>query len=256
MDWMGTLMAGLVGAKIAVAIIPLLVLAATTWMTWRIVEKAGFPGYVGLLTLTILIPGIGWLIWIVLHWVLAFMAWPRDGVPAAATGYLPAGSRGPAQPLPSGGFGMPAPSGPALTGPAPSAPALAPPQPAPQAQIGGHGPTTAPAALTYAPAVHSPGWALGLDGQPAPVLTFGETIPTLTVTGSNGTGDLVVIDPSVASPHARFHVLPGRLGLEDSGSPGGTFIDGAQLLPIHGVREITASRRLRFGTVELTLNRT
>jgi pSer/pThr/pTyr-binding forkhead associated (FHA) protein len=46
-----------------------------------------------------------------------------------------------------------------------------------------------------------------------------------------------------------------RLGLEDLGSPGGTFIDGARLLPEHGPRDISAVRSIRLGSVELALSR-
>jgi pSer/pThr/pTyr-binding forkhead associated (FHA) protein len=46
-----------------------------------------------------------------------------------------------------------------------------------------------------------------------------------------------------------------RLGLEDLGSAGGTFIDGARLLPEHGPRDISETRMIRFGTVELALSR-
>ena len=47
-----------------------------------------------------------------------------------------------------------------------------------------------------------------------------------------------------------------RLGLADLGSPGGTFIDGARLLPEHGPRDISAARAIRLGSVELALSRT
>ena len=46
-----------------------------------------------------------------------------------------------------------------------------------------------------------------------------------------------------------------RVGLEDLGSPGGTLIDGARLLPEHGPRDITAARTIRFGAIDLTLGR-
>jgi hypothetical protein len=51
-------------------------------------------------------------------------------------------------------------------------------------------------------------------------------------------------------------VAASRLGLEDLGSAGGTFIDGARLLPEHGARDITAARAIRLGNVELALVRT
>ncbi|MDB5486530.1 MAG: hypothetical protein JWQ58_245, partial [Reyranella sp.] len=39
------------------------------------------------------------------------------------------------------------------------------------------------------------------------------------------------------------------------GSPGGTFIDGARLLPEHGPRDISAVRSVRLGSVDLALTR-
>ncbi len=68
-------------------------------------------------------------------------------------------------------------------------------------------------------------------------------------------GELSVPDPSVGRPHARLLVAGERLGLEDLGTPGGTFIDGARLLPEHGPRDISAAGVIRVGTVELTLSK-
>ncbi len=62
-------------------------------------------------------------------------------------------------------------------------------------------------------------------------------------------------DPTVGQPHARLFVSGGRLGLEDLGTPGGTRIDGARLLPEHGPRDISAARVIHVGTVELALSR-
>ncbi len=67
--------------------------------------------------------------------------------------------------------------------------------------------------------------------------------------------ELAVPDPSVGRPHARLLIAAGRLGLEDLGTAGGTFIDGARLLPEHGPRDISAARAIRLGTVELALSR-
>jgi pSer/pThr/pTyr-binding forkhead associated (FHA) protein len=67
--------------------------------------------------------------------------------------------------------------------------------------------------------------------------------------------ELSVPDPSVGRPHARLLIAVGRLGLEDLGTAGGTFIDGARLLPEHGPRDISAARSIRLGTVELALSR-
>jgi hypothetical protein len=77
----------------------------------------------------------------------------------------------------------------------------------------------------------------------------------LTGEGSGAPGELVVADPSVGRPHARLLTAAGRLGLEDLGTPGGTFIDGARLLPAHGPRDVTAVRALKFGNVVLALSR-
>ncbi|HJQ57023.1 MAG TPA: FHA domain-containing protein, partial [Vineibacter sp.] len=62
-------------------------------------------------------------------------------------------------------------------------------------------------------------------------------------------------EASIGNPHARLHLAQGRLGLEDLGSQGGTAIDGAQLLPSHGIREVTQSKRIRFGALEFALAR-
>jgi len=67
--------------------------------------------------------------------------------------------------------------------------------------------------------------------------------------------ELSVPDPSIGRPHARLLIAAGRLGLEDLGTAGGTFIDGARLLPEHGPRDISAARSIRLGTVELALSR-
>ena len=67
--------------------------------------------------------------------------------------------------------------------------------------------------------------------------------------------ELSVPDPSVGRPHARLLIAAGRLGLEDLGTAGGTFIDGARLLPEHGPRDISAARSIRLGAVELALSR-
>jgi len=91
------------------------------------------------------------------------------------------------------------------------------------------------------------GVALTIDGSaPAYVLTGAPAaLPT----------ELSVPDPSVGRPHARLLIAAGRLGLEDLGSAGGTFIDGARLLPEHGPRDISAARAIRLGTVDLALSR-
>lgn len=89
--------------------------------------------------------------------------------------------------------------------------------------------------------------ALSIDGAlPAYVLTGAATAQP---------SELSVPDPSVGQPHARLLSAAGRLGLEDLGTAGGTFIDGARLLPEHGPRDISAARTIRLGSVELALSR-
>jgi hypothetical protein len=91
------------------------------------------------------------------------------------------------------------------------------------------------------------GVALSLDDTQASYLLTGE--------GSGAPGELVVSDPSIGRPHARLLTAAGRLGLEDLGTPGGTFIDGARLLPAHGPRDISAVRAVKIGNVVLALSR-
>src|SRR5437899_12519176 len=79
------------------------------WMAWRIVEKAGFPGWAGLAAVLLTLTGIASIVPLVLLWVFAFMRWPRDqssdmvvalgspAAPAASTPRaLPAPPRAPA----------------------------------------------------------------------------------------------------------------------------------------------------------------
>ena len=89
-------------------------------------------------------------------------------------------------------------------------------------------------------------------------LAFDDSRPSYTLTGEAGGGpdELVVAEPSVGRPHARLLTASGRIGLQDLGSPGGTYIDGARLLPAHGPRDITAVRTVKLGNVELALSRT
>jgi hypothetical protein len=102
-----------------------------------------------------------------------------------------------------------------------------------------------------------PGWTLSTPGPGgAPfVLAMTEGKAIYVVSGQGGGGDLIVPEASIGSPHARLHLAPGRVGLEDLGTPGGTAIDGAQLLPSHGIREITQSKKIRFGALEFSLQR-
>ena len=210
---------GLFGLTSAFAAIAL-VLAA--WMCWRIADKAGLPGWSGAVAILLTLTGIGSVVSLILLWVFAFMRWPRDGV--ARVGAL--------------GGPVAAPAGAAAGAPIPPSPtALAPPPSPPRVLADRRGWTLAGSGVTLA----------FDDGRPA---------YTLTREGSGAAGELVVPDPSVGRPHARLLTAAGRIGLEDLGTPGGTFIDGARLLPSHGPRDITAVRAIRLGNVELALSRT
>ncbi|WP_422009652.1 FHA domain-containing protein [Reyranella sp.] len=194
------------------------VLAA--WMAWRIVEKAGLPGWTGLGAILLTLTGVGTIVPLILLWIFAFMRWPRDE----------AGPVGPA-----GSFGY------------------APPR--------GGAPTTGPVVLSGPPMAlpDARGWrlsgALGNGGTVS--LAIGGNTGTYALTGApaGAPTDLSVPDPSVGRPHARLMLSGQRLGLEDLGSPGGTFLDGARLLPEHGPRDISAVRSIRLGSVELSLTR-
>ena len=193
-----TALAGLLGLGGAFALVGL-VLAG--WMAWRIVEKAGLPGWAGLGAIALTLTAVGTVVPLVLLWVFAFMRWPRDEAGAETAG---------AAPRP-----------------------LAPPS----------------KALT-----DRRGWRLEGGGVS---LAFDESAPIYRLTGgpAEQPTDLVVPDPSVGKPHARLLTAANRLGLEDLGSPGGTYIDGARLLPEHGPRDISAVRSIRLGSVELVLSR-
>lgn len=184
----------------------------------------------------------------------------------------------PSGPVPGpGGYQppVPPPSGygqPPVPPPASASPSSAPSQPAGAGDteatvIAGRSMPSAsapaPTPLSPTPAAPPPaptsggGWTLstpGPGGQPF-VLTLTEGKANYLVTGQSGGGDLIVPEASIGNPHARLHLAPGRLGLEDLGSPGGTAIDGAQLLPSHGIREVTQSKKIRFGALEFSLSR-
>jgi hypothetical protein len=206
---------GFLGLTSAFAVISAILGA---WMAWRIAEKAGFPGWVGLaavvaamlLTLT----GIGLIVSLVLLWVFAFMRWPRD---QAGDLVVAAGSPG---------------------GPVPLAPR----------SIAGPPRTLA----------DRRGWRLSgtLPSGAGVALGIGDGTSNWIVTGATTAkpGELSVPDPSVGQPHARLLCASGRLGLEDLGG-GETLIDGARLLPEHGARDISQARVVRFGNVELALSR-
>jgi hypothetical protein len=202
---------GLFGLSGVFALIGL-VLAA--WMAWRIVEKAGLPGWLGLGSILLTLTAVGTIVPLILLWVFAFMRWPRDGaVPTMA-----------------------------LPGQPPAAPAQPGMLPPPPKALGDRRPWRLNGLLPTGGTV-----AIAVDG----------TVPAYLLTGA-GTAqanELSVPDPSVGQPHARLLVAGGRLGLEDLGTPGGTLIDGARLLPEHGPRDISAARTIRLGSVELALSR-
>jgi hypothetical protein len=196
---------GLFGLSSAFAAVAL-VLAA--WMAWRIVAKAGLPGWLGLIAVLLSLTGVGAIVPLVALWIFAFAGWPRDA-----------------------------------TAPASAAP-----------------PAVTPAALP-APSAALPDrrpWRLsGTVAGGSVSLAFDDARPSYLLTGAPAVapGDLSVPDPSVAAPHARLLIAGARLGLEDLGSAGGTFIDGARLLREHGPRDISQARTIRLGTVDLALSR-
>ena len=188
------------------------------WMAWRIVEKAGLPGWTGLGSILLSLTAVGAIIPLILLWVFAYMRWPRDEPAPASPGYAPPPPRGP-----------PTPAGPA---------ALAPPLAALPDGRGWKLTGVLASGGTVSLAVYGGPATYALTSAPAATMT-----------------DLSVPDPSVGPPHARLLTAGQRLGLEDLGSPGGTFIDGARLLPEHGPRDISAARIIRLGSVELALSR-
>jgi hypothetical protein len=209
---------GLAGLGSAFALVSLLLMA---WMAWRIVEKAGFPGWTGLGAVLLTLTAVGTVVPLILLWVFAFMRWPRD---AMAVGVSPDAS--------------------AAAGPATGA-----------------GPPIAPSALPPPPQALADSRAWRLAGKAgdgsAITLGFDASSPSWLLTGAAGGSrtDLVVPDPSIGRPHARLMVAGGRIGLADLGTAGGTYIDGARLLPEHGPRDVTAVRTIRLGDVELALTR-
>jgi hypothetical protein len=210
---------GLFGLTSAFALVALVLMA---WMAWRIVAKAGLPGWLGLIAVLLTLTGVGAIVPVVALWVFAYMGWPRDSLQLALPGSTPAPS--------------PAPNNPPAN---PSTPAAALPPPM--------------AALP-----DRRGWRLsGTVAGGSVSLAFDGSSPVYLLTGAAASqpGELCVPDPSVASPQARQLIAGPRLGLEDLGSAGGTFIDGARLLPEHGPRDISAARKIRLGGVELALSK-
>ena len=207
---------GLAGLTSAFAVVAFTLFA---WMAWRIVAKAGLPGWTGLAAVLLTLTAVGTIVPLILLWVFAFMRWPRDEAPVAALAGTGAGGR-----------------------PVPASPALA-----------------APAKALAAPNVDRRGWRLAgkLANGTGLQLSFDDSASTWLLTGAPAVQptELCVPDASVGQPHARLMVAGTRIGLADLGSANGTFIDGARLLPEHGARDITAIRTIRLGAVELALSR-
>ncbi len=214
---MGVEIAALMGFFGLTSAFALVATILAAWMAWRIVEKTGLPGWAGLGAILLTLTGIGSIVPLVLLWVFAFMRWPRDEPGRATLVYGAAPAGGPARPAPPRALAAPA------------------------------------AALA-----DRRGWKLtgSLPGG-AVALAVDGSVAGYVLTGAPAAqpGELSLPDPSVGRPHARLMIASGRLGLEDLGTAGGTFIDGARLLPEHGPRDISAARSIRLGTVELALSR-
>jgi hypothetical protein len=214
---MGVEIAALMGFFGLTSAFALVATILAAWMAWRIVEKTGLPGWAGLGAILLTLTGVGSIVPLVLLWVFAFMRWPRDEAAGAGPGYGAGPAGGPARPAPPR--------------------ALAPPASALADRRG----------WKLAGSLPGGGVALTIDGSATAYVLTGAPAAQPT--------ELSVPDPSVGRPHARLLIAVGRLGLEDLGTAGGTFIDGARLLPEHGPRDISAARSIRLGTVELALSR-
>ncbi|WP_395711234.1 FHA domain-containing protein [Reyranella sp.] len=216
---MGGEIAALSGFFGLTSIFAVVAAAFAGWMAWRIVEKTGLPGWLGLGAMLLTLTGIGSIVPLVLLWIFAFMDWPRDtaaGALARPPGPQPGGAPTPAAP-----------------------PALAAP----------------PAALADRRSWRLSGKVMGAAGDV--VLVVNDGVPAYVLTGAATASptELSLPDPSVGQPHARILTATGRIGLEDLGTANGTLIDGARLLPEHGPRDISAARIIRIGSVDLVLSR-
>lgn len=211
---MGFDLAALLGLFGLSGVFALVGLVLAAWMAWRIVEKAGLPGWLGLGSILLTLTAVGTIVPLILLWIFAFMRWPRDDAAPVM----------------------------ALPGQAPPAPAQPGALPPPPKALGDRRAWRLSGLLPTGGTV-----AIAVDG----------TIPAYLFTGAAAAqaNELSLPDPSVGQPHARLLVAGGRLGLEDLGTPGGTLIDGARLLPEHGPRDISAARTIRLGSVELALSR-
>ena len=65
-------------------------LALAGWMAWRIVAKAGLPGWTGLGAILLTLTAVGTIVPLILLWVFAYMRWPRDETLPALPGAAPA----------------------------------------------------------------------------------------------------------------------------------------------------------------------
>ncbi len=83
---------GLLGIGGAFTLVAMILAA---WMAWRIVEKAGLPGWAGLGAVLLTLTGVGTVVPLILLWVFAFMRWPRDAVAVARAAASGAASAAP-----------------------------------------------------------------------------------------------------------------------------------------------------------------
>ncbi len=78
---MGFDLAALLGLFGLSGVFALVGLILAAWMAWRIVEKAGLPGWAGLGAILLTLTAVGTIVPLILLWVFAFMRWPRDEAP-------------------------------------------------------------------------------------------------------------------------------------------------------------------------------
>jgi hypothetical protein len=126
-------LSALTSVFLCVALIALAVAAFSVWLFYRVFEKAGYNGWMGLLSL---IPSFGWLVCLC---ILAFDTWPASKNAEGGSASLPVTPPTPAAPAPAPivdpapAFVDPAPvpvPEPAAPAPAPE-PAVPAPEPAP-----------------------------------------------------------------------------------------------------------------------------
>ncbi len=82
---MGAELAALMGLFGLSSVFALVGLGLAGWMAWRIVAKAGLPGWTGLGAILLTLTAVGTIVPLILLWVFAYMRWPRDeAVPTLA----------------------------------------------------------------------------------------------------------------------------------------------------------------------------